>query len=397
MTQRVDADPGDEIEIALAREVVEINALGARGAQRILAAAVILHHVLTFKIDERPVPRAQLRFGLTYSAPKVTSTPRQADGAGAQRRIQKNEGKRPGGRRRAAVRQEIRRLPHRDSRDGCPFDGESVVSRNRRQWRAGVSRLVEYSTAGRVYAGGSTYLSCQESWLPTTTVSMRPESPFWRMRSRTSARSARFAPLIEQSGAGRRITLHRPFRYEKPRQKPLRSGRLSRRLRHDGADAVARGNRPIWWFRASTTVPNLGEERVSTRARSRGAAEGAKYGIASIAVSVNRRRGQSTTPLRRVSPRISLPKCLPKDCPQASSLNVNVPHPTYDGIEITRQSKKISRNLMVETRDPYDRLYYWMYEGGSSRKCRGRQRLRPPSATARSRSRRCASTTPPTI
>ena len=41
---------------------------------------------------------------------------------------------------------------------------------------------------------------------------------------------------------------------------------------------------------------------------------------------------------------------------------VNVPHPTYSGVEITHQCKKISRNLMVETLDPMGRPYYWMHE-----------------------------------
>ena len=48
--------------------------------------------------------------------------------------------------------------------------------------------------------------------------------------------------------------------------------------------------------------------------------------------------------------------------PPGVALNVNVPHTPHVGVEITHQSKKISRNLMIETRDPYDRPYYWMHE-----------------------------------
>jgi 5'-nucleotidase len=51
-----------------------------------------------------------------------------------------------------------------------------------------------------------------------------------------------------------------------------------------------------------------------------------------------------------------------KGLPPGVALNVNVPHPRYDGVEVTRQCRKISRNVMVEGRDPRGRPYYWMDE-----------------------------------
>ncbi len=167
------------------------------------------------------------------------------------------------------------------------------------------------------------------------------------------------APLIEQSGAGRRITLHRPFRYE---------NRGKNRFAVDGSPAdcammaltLLLEEPPDLVVSGINNGPNLGENAFYSGTVA-GAAEGAKYGIASIAVSVNRRRDIDYAPAARFAADLAA-KVLAEGLPQGVVLNVNVPHPTYDGIEITRQSKKISRNLMVETRDPYDRLYYWMYE-----------------------------------
>lgn len=167
------------------------------------------------------------------------------------------------------------------------------------------------------------------------------------------------APLSEQSGAGRRITLHRPFRYE---------NRGKNRFAVDGSPAdcammaltLLLEQQPDLVVAGINNGPNLGEN-VFYSGTVAAAAEGAKYGIASIALSVNQRRDIDYAPAARFAAELAA-KVLAAGLPQGIVLNVNVPHPTYDGVAITHQCRKISRNLMVETRDPHGRPYYWMHE-----------------------------------
>ena len=43
-------------------------------------------------------------------------------------------------------------------------------------------------------------------------------------------------------------------------------------------------------------------------------------------------------------------------------LNVNVPHPWKDGVRVTRQSRKVTKNLLKEGKDPRGLPYFWIHE-----------------------------------
>src|SRR5574341_189965 len=47
--------------------------------------------------------------------------------------------------------------------------------------------------------------------------------------------------------------------------------------------------------------------------------------------------------------------------PPGLVLNVNVPWPWRNGVRLTRQSQKISKNILVENIDPRGRNYYWIH------------------------------------
>ena len=167
------------------------------------------------------------------------------------------------------------------------------------------------------------------------------------------------APINEQSAASRRITLRRPFRYET---------RGKNRFAVDGtpADCAMMALTHILERPPDLVVsginngPNLGEN-VFYSGTVAAAAEGAKYGIPAIAMSVNQRVDIDYTLAAKFAAELAL-KVLSQGLPDGIALNVNVPYPTYDGVEITHQSRKISRNMMIETKDPYGRPYYWMHE-----------------------------------
>jgi 5'/3'-nucleotidase len=167
------------------------------------------------------------------------------------------------------------------------------------------------------------------------------------------------APLYEQSAASRHITLRKPFRYEM---------RGVNRYAVDGtpADCAMMALTLLLDFKPDLVVsgvnngPNLGEN-VYYSGTVAGAAEGAKYGIPAIAMSVNQRVDIDYGPAADFAMKIAQ-QALEHGLPPGIALNVNVPHPSYRGVAITRQSGRLSRTLMIETQDPYGRPYYWMHE-----------------------------------
>ncbi|MFZ0737031.1 MAG: 5'/3'-nucleotidase SurE [Candidatus Acidiferrales bacterium] len=56
------------------------------------------------------------------------------------------------------------------------------------------------------------------------------------------------------------------------------------------------------------------------------------------------------------------PVVLKEGLPKGVVLNVNVPQPWKGDVRFTRQSSKISRNLLQPGEDPRGRKYYWLHE-----------------------------------
>lgn len=167
------------------------------------------------------------------------------------------------------------------------------------------------------------------------------------------------APLAEQSASSRRVTLRRPLRYEQ---------RGEGRFGVDGTptDSVMMAvtllleRSPALVVSGINSGPNLGEN-IYYSGTVAAAAEGAKYGIPSIAVSVNQRSGIDFQWPSIIARRLAS-IYLKRGMPPGVAMNVNVPRGEPKGIALTRQCRKISRNLMVKTVDPYGRPYFWMHE-----------------------------------
>jgi 5'-nucleotidase len=60
--------------------------------------------------------------------------------------------------------------------------------------------------------------------------------------------------------------------------------------------------------------------------------------------------------------RVLAPLVLQDGLPKGVMLNVNVPQPWKGGVRLTRQSSKITRNLLTPGQDPRGRKYYWLHE-----------------------------------
>ena len=167
------------------------------------------------------------------------------------------------------------------------------------------------------------------------------------------------APHGEQSGTSRAITLRQPLRYSEIEPKHFA-------VEGTPTDSVMLALAHLLDFRPDLVIsginggPNLGEN-IFYSGTVAGAAEGAKHGIPAIALSVAERVNIDYSAAARFGARLAQ-HVLAGGLPAGVALNVNVPHPSYDGIEITRQSPKISRNVMLGGQDPRGRPYFWMHE-----------------------------------
>lgn len=92
------------------------------------------------------------------------------------------------------------------------------------------------------------------------------------------------------------------------------------------------------------------------------AMEGAINRVPSIAISVaSRARDTDFSPAMDFIARLA-PLVLREGLPKGVLLNVNVPNPWNGAVRFTRQSPKITRNVLQRGEDPRGRIYYWLNE-----------------------------------
>lgn len=168
------------------------------------------------------------------------------------------------------------------------------------------------------------------------------------------------APDREKSAAGHSVTFHHPLRAEKIN---------NRAIQIDGTptDCVMYGilhflkTKPDLVASGINRGPNLGDD-ITYSGTVSAAIEGTLHGIPSFAISVadySKLQYQAAARFARNIAELLLKKMLPTE----TLLNINVPNMPYEnikGIEITKQGKRIYRDLIIEKTDPRGRLYYWI-------------------------------------
>jgi 5'-nucleotidase len=105
---------------------------------------------------------------------------------------------------------------------------------------------------------------------------------------------------------------------------------------------------------------NLGESVVYSGTVA-AAMEAVLHGVPSIAVSLATRKYQDFSSAATFTAQLAA-KVLEEGLPAGVMLNVNVPRGEVCGVRLTRQSQKISQNLVLEKKDPRGRPYYWLDE-----------------------------------
>jgi 5'-nucleotidase len=168
------------------------------------------------------------------------------------------------------------------------------------------------------------------------------------------------APSQERSATAQSLTLRQPIYCEQIAE---------REFAVDGtpADAMILAFHALLTERPDIVVSginpggNLGEN-VYYSGTIGAAMEGAINRTPALAVSVAfRGKDFDFAPAARFT-RSLVPVVLKEGLPKGVLLNINVPQPWNGEVRFTRQSSKITRNLLQPGTDPRGRRYYWLHE-----------------------------------
>jgi 5'-nucleotidase len=168
------------------------------------------------------------------------------------------------------------------------------------------------------------------------------------------------APSHERSAAAQSLTLRQPIFWEQVAEREWA-------VEGTPADSVILAlnkllpNRPDLVISGVNRGGNLGEN-IFYSGTVGAAMEAAINHIPAIAVSVAHKgrgfRFEHAAKFARDLAQMALAEGMPQDV----VLNVNVPLVWNGGVRITRQSKKVTRNVLQEGTDPRGRSFYWLLE-----------------------------------
>ena len=167
------------------------------------------------------------------------------------------------------------------------------------------------------------------------------------------------APDSERSGSSQALTLHQPLRVKALDDHHFAVGGTPAdtvilaiyQLLPQKPDLVVSGINP---------GGNLGENLIYSGTVA-AAQEAALHGVPSFAISLVGRDPEDYSGAAGVAFQVAQ-KILDEGLPAGIALNVNVPRHEIRGVRVTRQSQKISQNLVQEKKDPRGRSYYWLDE-----------------------------------
>jgi 5'-nucleotidase len=167
------------------------------------------------------------------------------------------------------------------------------------------------------------------------------------------------APDREMSATSQSISLHMPLRIHELDERHYAVGGTP-------ADAVIIALHHLLPAKPDLVVSginpggNLGENVVYSGTVA-AAMEATLHGVPAIAISLASRKRKDFSAAAAFATQLAA-KVLEEGLPRGIMLNVNVPRDGVRGVRITRQSQKISQNVVIEQEDPRGRPYYWLDE-----------------------------------
>ena len=167
------------------------------------------------------------------------------------------------------------------------------------------------------------------------------------------------APDSERSGSSQALTLHQPLRVNMLDDRHFAVGGTP-------ADTVILAlyqllpQKPHLVVSGINPGGNLGENLIYSGTVA-AAQEAALHGVPSFAISLVGRNPEDFSGAAGVALQLAR-RILEEGLPPGVALNVNVPRHEIRGMRLTRQSQKISQNVVCEKKDPRGRSYYWLDE-----------------------------------
>jgi 5'-nucleotidase len=167
------------------------------------------------------------------------------------------------------------------------------------------------------------------------------------------------APDREMSATSQSISLHVPLRIHQKDERHYAIGGTP-------ADSVILALYHILPQRPDLVVSginpggNMGENVVYSGTVG-GAMEAVVHGVPAFAISLASRKDLDFSVAAAFATQLAA-KILEEGLEPAVCLNVNVPRGEVQGVRVTRQSQKISQNIVVEQKDPRGRPHYWLDE-----------------------------------
>ena len=166
------------------------------------------------------------------------------------------------------------------------------------------------------------------------------------------------APEREQSACGHALTLHRPLRVDRVRDRWFAANGTP----SDCVNLAVLGflpERPVLIVSGINHGGNLGDD-VTYSGTVSAAMEGTLLGVPSIAVSLV--DGGGLADAADVA-RLLVTRVLVEGLPSKTLLNVNVPPGSPQGVRVTRLGHRVYEGKIVEQRDPRGRIHYWIGGG----------------------------------
>lgn len=167
------------------------------------------------------------------------------------------------------------------------------------------------------------------------------------------------APHVERSASSHALSLQQPIRYEKISERKYA-------VEGTPADAVIVALNHLCKVEPDLVIAGINRggnmgENVFYSGTVAAAFESVLNRVPAFAISVASREVFRYDVAAAFAVRLAQ-KVLAGEVPKGIVLNVNVPEPWRNGVRLTRQSRKITKNLLVESIDPRGRSYYWLHE-----------------------------------
>jgi 5'-nucleotidase len=170
------------------------------------------------------------------------------------------------------------------------------------------------------------------------------------------------APESEQSASSHALSLHRPLRARKVKERWFAVDGTPADCVYMAVHHLMKDERPALVLSGINHGPNLADDVIYSGTVA-AAMEGALLGLPAIAFSLVTRRSLEFEHAAKFASSLAT-AALKNPMPQRTLLNVNVPsHGPPAGYEVTRLGRHRYSGDVIEKQDPRGRTYYWI--GGS--------------------------------